>query len=389
MRLLTDIRASDAPARAFLAMGMLWGIFGAYVPAIKAQVGLGDASFGTALFLGAFGGVVSMWLGPRVDRALGQWAMTVGAGLMALAFTLPGQVTGWWPFALAMVLCMGATGVLDVIMNARVSQIEAATGRSLMNLNHAVFSFAYAAGAISAGLARGQGVAAFQCFFAATVLVLALCAGMRHQPENSLSSGQDSGHSALPHVLLILAGLITLFAFMSEQAVDNWSALHLERMFDVRAHESALGPAILGLTMGIGRLSGQIVLQGWSEGRVLRLAGALSAFGLVLGVWAQLLWMSYLGFALFGLGVSVVGPMALAWVGKTVPRHQRTIAISRVVMIAYAGFFLGPPVLGMLSEVFGLAVAFTLVALALLSIPLILVPMLRRLAQGDQEAATV
>ncbi|MQQ08981.1 MFS transporter [Epibacterium sp. SM1979] len=371
-------------------MGLFWGIFGAYVPAIKAQVDLGDAAFGGALFLAAFGAALSMILGPWVDRQLGRWAMSVSAGLMAVCFVVPGLVTGWWPFAIAMLFAMGFTGVLDVIMNTRVSQIEAETGRSLMNLNHAIYSFAYGLAAILAGVARGQGLGAAQCFLIAALMTLALCLGMRHHPAHQAPE-ETVTKPRLPHMLLLMAGLVTLFAFMSEQAVDNWSALHLERMFDVRAHESALGPAILGLTMGIGRLSGQVVLQGWPEGRVLRMAGALSALGVLIGVWAPVLWLAYLGFALFGLGVSVTGPMALAWVGKVVPPHLRAQAISRVVMVAYAGFFFGPPMLGVLSEVFGLRIAFTVIAASLASITLVLVPMLRHLArsggQGDASDA--
>jgi hypothetical protein len=73
------------------------------------------------------------------------------------------------------------------------------------------------------------------------------------------------------------------------------------------------------------------------------------------------------------LGVSVIGPLGLALVGKYVPNHLRTEAISRVAILGFAGFFLAPTMMGLISEMQGLRVAFLCAALlSLISIPLIL-----------------
>jgi MFS family permease len=84
------------------------------------------------------------------------------------------------------------------------------------------------------------------------------------------------------------------------------------------------------------------------------------------------------GFGILGIGVSVIGPLGLALVGKSVPNHLRTEAISRVAVIGFSGFFLAPTLMGMVSEFHGLRVAFLCAsALSLMVIPLIL--LLRRL----------
>ena len=56
----------------------------------------------------------------------------------------------------------------------------------------------------------------------------------------------------------------------------------------------------------------------------------------------------------------------------------RARAISRATVVGYAGFFLGPPLMGGLSELFGLRVAFGAVALLLLVLPLVLLPVMAR-----------
>jgi len=83
--------------------------------------------------------------------------------------------------------------------------------------------------------------------------------------------------------------------------------------------------------------------------------------------------LAYIGFGTLGLGVSVIGPLGLALVGKYVPDHLRTEAISRVTVLGFDGFFLAPTMMGLISEVQGLRVAFLCTAVfSLISIPLTL-----------------
>ena len=81
----------------------------------------------------------------------------MAVGLMALAFAFPGQMTVHLLFALAMMFCGAATGLTDVLMNARTAQIENERGLHLMNLCHAAYSFGYAGAAIATGVLRGWG----------------------------------------------------------------------------------------------------------------------------------------------------------------------------------------------------------------------------------------
>ena len=141
-----------------------------------------------------------------------------------------------------------------------------------------------------------------------------------------------------------------------------------------------MGPAILGLTMAIGRTTGQIVANRVSERLVIRLAATTSGIGALLAASAPSLWVAYLGFAILGLGVSVVAPMAYAWIGKMVPNTYRSHAISRISVIGYTGFFIGPPMMGFLSEAFSLSASFAAIGLLLFVIPMVLLPVLSRKA---------
>ena len=78
--------------------------------------------------------------------------------------------------------------------------------------------------------------------------------------------------------------------------------------------------------------------------------------------------------------MSVVAPMAYAWIGRMVPNRHRSHAISRISVVGYTGFFIGPPLMGFLSEGFGLWLSFFTIGVILFIVPLALVPILSRRA---------
>lgn len=376
MSLLSDIKLSRAPFAAFVAMGLFWGAFAALAPVLKERIGANDAEFGTALLCAALGACMAMLLAPRADRSFGRFAMVVLALAFGLATVGPGLATGVVAFGAAMLVMTALSGTLDVVMNARLSQIEAEAQRPLMNLNHGFYSLAYAVSALLAGFGRELGFGPVAILSAVAAGILALCLFMVQR--KSREGAADAKGDGLPMALIWVAGIIILIAFLAEQATEQWSALHLERTLNGGPAQGAMGPAILGLTMGIGRLSGQLVAARFHELTVLRWAGVVAAFGALLAAIAPALWVGFLGFAVLGLGVSVVAPMAIALVGRRVSDDIRTSAVARVTVIGYSGFFLGPPMMGFVAQGFGLGASFATIGALLAIMALPLVAMLRR-----------
>ena len=375
MQVFHALYLSRRPAVAFVIVGLFWGCFAAYVPQIKARLDVSDATFGLLLLCNALGLVSSMVLAPRLDRLLGARGMQIGSVALMISFLLPGFATDALSFGLAMVIVGAASGFTDVLMNARVSELEQLHSKPLMNANHGMFSVGYAVAAILSGVAREAQIAPGLAFatLAAAISILSI---FLYMPPQYAASGAGTG-GRYPIKPIVLCGLIVLVAFMTEATVETWSALHIERSLQGRAAEGAMGPAMLGLTMAIGRFSGQAVSQIFSETKVIILATCVAAAGGTLAALALTPFWAAIGFGILGLGISVVGPLGLALVGKKVPDHLRTEAISRVAVLGFAGFFLAPSLMGLLSDFFGLRIAFLAAAgLSLTAIPLTL--LLRR-----------
>ncbi|MBM7066190.1 MFS transporter [Actibacterium sp. 188UL27-1] len=366
---------SRKPATAFVVMGLCWGAFAAYVPQIKASVGVGDALFGAVLSMASLGLIAAMWVAPPLDVRLGRRGIAVASVILGTAFLLPGLSYNPVFLGVAMLAVALASGLADILMNARVSELEARHKRSLMNFNHAMFSFAYAGGAVFSGIGRAFETPPIAIFGLLWVVILGLSLAM--QTPRSPRRKEGEARPGLPLGIIIPGGLIVLLAFMVEGATDTWSALHIERTLAGAPTEGALGPAMLGLTMGIGRYAGQVLSNRMRDSVLLSGAALLTALGAGIAALASEPWVAYLGFGTLGLGVSVIAPTALALTGRRIPRQDRTVAIARVSVIGFSGFFVGPPIMGLVSEFSSLRYSFAAMGVLILLVLPLLIPLRR------------
>ncbi|MCA3438374.1 MAG: MFS transporter [Rhodobacter sp.] len=386
MPFLSTLGIARPAVAAFAAMGIVWGTFAAVLPDLKAMLGVNEARLGLLMLFTPLAAVVAMLLAPGIGARLGRIALPVSTGLMALAFLLPGQTQVIWLFPLAMMCCGAATGLTDVLMNARVATLENDHKLYLMNLSHAAYSFGYAAGALGTGVLRSldwppgwvMGTMAF------AALVLALLAAEKDGTIRGLRRPRDGtpGHLGL---IPVIGGGIVLIAFLTENAAENWSALHIEHSLGGSPAQGAMGPAVLALTMGFARLAGQGLSARVTPVTLLKGGALISAAGALVAAMASTPAMAYAGFIVMGIGSSVIAPTAFSLVGRLADPQARARAVARATLLGYFGYFFGPPTLGVIAGAFGLRMAFVFAAVMLLVI-LVLTPILVR---AERRAAAV
>lgn len=380
MSLRRDLYLSRKPLAGFFAIGVSWSVYFAQMPVIKTNVGASDAVYGIALLVSAFGALAAMWLAPAAQRVAGGMAMPLGIATLAFGMMIAGISGTVVALTLAMLLASAGSGIVDVLVNDRVSHAETHSGRTLMNLNHALYSFAYAGGALATGVLRSADVGPLPIFIGLSVILAALALAAREDAVGELEdTTAEAPNTSVPSMLVFLAGLTVFVAFLSEAVTEGWSALHLERTLSGTAAQGALGPALMGLTMGIGRLFGHVLARFIRDTHLMLLATLVSAVGLAIAGNASDVGVALMGFALGGLGISVVAPLALALVGRRIADPAaRLTAISRVSVMGYGAFFLGPPLMGFVAQGLGLGMAFIMIAALLALTALLLIPLLSR-----------
>ena len=385
MRFLPTLAIARPAVAAFAAMGILWGTFAAVLPDLKAMLGVDEARLGLLILFTPVAAVTAMLLAPGIGARLGRVALPVSTLLMALAFMLPGQTAVLWLFPLAMMCCGAATGLTDVLMNARVATLENERNLQLMNLSHAAYSFGYAGGALGTGLLRSLEWPPgwVMATMALAALVLACLTIEKDGTIHGLLRPKDGtpGHLGL---IPVIGGGIVLIAFLTENAAENWSALHIEKTLGGSPAQGAMGPATLALTMGFSRLAGQGLVSRVNPFTLLKGGALISALGALGAAFAGTPTMAYAGFIVMGFGSSVIAPTAFSLVGRLADPRARARAVARATLLGYFGYFFGPPTLGLIAGSFGLRMAFVFAALMLLMV-LVLAPIMAR-TEGRAQA---
>lgn len=379
MPFLSLLRTARPAVAAFAAMGILWGSFAADLPDIKAMLGVDEARLGQLMFPTPLAAVLAMLIAPRAGAAFGRFALPIATALMCLGFVAPGQAGIVWLFPAAM-MCAGAgTGLTDVLMNARVAALENERGVHLMNLCHAAYSFGYAGGAVLTGVLRGAGWS--PPWVLGTMALLAALLGLltieRDGRINGLAKPRD-GRGAGLGLVPVIGGAMVFIAFLTENAAENWSALHIEKTLGGSPEHGAMGPAALALTMGLARLVGQGIASRVNPVTLLTAGAGISALGVLCAALATTPAMAYAGFIVMGIGGSVIAPTAFSLVGRYSTPEARARAVARATLLGYFGYFIGPPGFGYIAGHIGLRYAFVAAAIGLITIPILARLMARR-----------
>lgn len=351
----------------FALDGFLFAGWVVRIPAVKQQTGASAGDLGLALLGVSAGAVITMTLTGRLCRRYGSHAVTVAtAVLLSLSVALPALTRS--PLALGLVLLVfgAAYGGINVAMNSAAVDLVTALRRPVMPSFHAAFSLGGMIGAGLGGLVAG-GLSPTAHLLALTGVGLATTAAagpvlLRHPspgpPPESLAPTTESEPRGGARRIVLVFGVIALCTAYGEGALADWGALHLEQ--DLHAHPgvAAAGYSVFALTMTAGRLSGTALLERLGQTRTLVAGGATAAAGMLLGALAPSVWATLLGFAVTGLGLANIFPVAVARAGAVAGPG----GVATASTLGYGGMLLGPPSIGFLADWFSLPVALTTVA---------------------------
>ena len=115
--------------------------------------------------------------------------------------------------------------------------------------------------------------------------------------------------------MLVVLGLIAGCTAYGEGAITDWGALHLRETLAASPAIAAAGYAAFSLAMACGRLSGGRLVRSFGATHVLVHGSAFAAVGMVAAAFAPVAAVALAGFALVGLGLANVFPLAIARAG--------------------------------------------------------------------------
>ena len=359
------VRALRADRLQFAALGVLGGAWGVHIPSVKARYALDEATLSLVLLSIALGSLSTLLFAGRVIGRLGArravvLAAVVLSAMLALALTWP-SLAALLP---AMLLFGAAMSVFDVAINAEGTVLESLSGRAVMGSLHGMFSLGGMAGAaLAAALLRHDLAPALQLAgIAAAVLLLSLAAS-RAMLDTHPAPQQGDAHFAWPRGMLLLIGLLIFAGMVAEGVMYDWSVLYLKQELGVPQTQAGLGFAVFSLAMALSRFGGDALRARCAERWLLGGGASLAAVAMLVLLLARQPVVALVGYFFVGVGLALVVPILYS-AATRVPGVSRAAAIASVSSVGYAGFLVGPPVIGFVAHASSLSVAMGLVVVA-------------------------
>ncbi|WP_367390955.1 MFS transporter [Lewinella sp. LCG006] len=380
----SDVQKSRvAVSLIFAVNGFLYANWVARLPRLQEIYQLDHGQLGLVLLAGSIGALVAMPLTGSVIVKAGSHRITV---VMLFIFCLlvplipitPNVYTLW-----LILFAIGASsGSLDVAMNAQAVLVEQRLHKPVMSSFHAIFSAGMMLGAGCGALFVYLNVSYFTHLLIVMAISLVVALRVRHFliPDLRNPSEEPQDHvskNVFLHPALLSLGLIAFCCMLGEGAMADWTAIYMEKVSLADRDWSPLGLVAFSTAMMIGRLLGDGARQRLGDSRLVQGSAVVAIAGLSLALVWPVVWTGILGFFLVGIGLAAIVPIAYSTAGN-IPGLSPGVGISMVTSIGYAGFLVGPPVIGFLSDWQGLRFGMAFVLLLFLTMLILNIFAVRR-----------
>jgi len=356
-------------AYAFFVHGVMFGAWASRIPVIKEQCGLDSSALGFSLLGASAGAVLAMSFAGVAAGKFGSHRMTA-AMLVGYAAMVPLlALSNSFLSLTATLLALGAfQGSMDVSMNANALAVEQAGLRPIMSRLHGTWSIGSFTGALVTIAAVSAGLSVFIqfCLLAAWMAVSAwvmLETMLVHRPAT-----EGSALRRPPRRLLAL-GLLIYCGMLAEGSAGDWSGVYVRTSILASEQAAALTLGTFSVAMAASRLVGDRLTELLGGGRLVTLGAILGACGLGMALTLHAVLPAIVGFAMLGLGIGAIVPIALR-AGGSQPGIPSGVGIAAVSTMGYAGMLSGPPVIGTFAGAVGIRGALGLVVILLAALAL-------------------
>lgn len=369
---VVGIRARSAVSALFFANGLVVGSWAPKLPAMMARLDIGESVAGLLVLALGIGSICLMPVfGALVARRGSAHAVKLAAVLFAPSLIWMSLAPTVWAVAATVLVFGGLIGAMDVAMNANAVAVERARRRAIMSSCHGFWSLGGLAGAGAGGVAieaLGElGHALIVTLIVAAILTLAFPRVLQDSPQGE----QKHQPLRLPRTPLpYLIGVMALASMIPEGAILDWAAVYLQREMGASLAVAGWGFAACAGTMAVMRFLGDEIRRRFGAVATLRASALIAMAGLSLAGLAGSPPVALGGFALAGIGIANMVPIAFSAAGN-VPGLAQGVGLSVVTTMGYSGILLAPGSIGFLAERTGFSAIYLGLSLLLL-VPLLL-----------------
>jgi Major Facilitator Superfamily len=301
----------------FFVNGAVWATVVSRLPTIRDRVGISVGVLGAVLMIGNLSSLTGSLFTVRVlKRVSSKWVMITGGMFYVGALPIVGFSRSPVVLILGLVVLMWFDVFIDVAMNYQASVVSARREVPVMNRLAGLWSFGTVAGGLlSIAVARANISPAVHFLGFSLVLIGAIAfvaPGLLpldepHPEQRAVKPVQGRSVPRVSTPVLAL-GFANAMAVTLDITSGDWATFRLTD--DLNATASVAVIAFVAFTAGmtIGRMSGDFVLVRVGRVRLAQLGATTSGIGLIIATLIPSRPLAIAGFAISGLGTSILGP---------------------------------------------------------------------------------
>lgn len=358
LRLILTHPRYFAPAWVFASLNIWFGTWAIYIPAVKEKLGIDKASLGIAIFFLSLGVFTVFPVASRIINRVGVGKATwYGVLLSSVCAMLPLLAPNYYLLMGSLFLFGLSNGFTDISMNTLVTEIEKEDRKNFMSAAHGFFSLGGVLAGLGSFLIPVMPSPVLHMLLAVVVVFLINLAFRKRYLHITAAPIEKEPFSFRLFRPLMILGAVSFIVMGSEGAIVDWSGLYLQEIS--KAPEFLLGAGFLSFsaTMTLGRFMGDAISARIGSVRIVILGTCIAMAGYI-AVLSTFTVLAITGFALIGLGFSVIIP-ELFRIGGNVKGVESSQGVAFIAGSGYSGFLMAPPVLGFLADKASLTLSFS------------------------------
>ncbi|TFW30210.1 MFS transporter [Massilia horti] len=347
----------------FALFGVIMGSWAGRIPSMAERVHVSHSALSMVLLMGGLGAVISYPISSLLMGKYGARKTMLISGMALLGVLLAIGIAPTVPLLMLAVLSLGVTAsTYDVAVNSAATRSEQQTGKSELSKLHGIGCAGSLAGATMGSLMAGMHITPglhFLMLAAPLAMLLWMACQSLDLPDTALKV--EKKKFSLPRGPLALLGAIGFLGSMAEGSIADWSGVFLKERFHASEGLAPLALSCFSAMMLVSRMFGDKLKVRYGAKRLVTVGAMVAAAGLFFAVLSPGARVALVGFAVAGLGLSLVFPFVFSAAGA-----QGPLALAGVASMAYSGSLMGPPLIGTIAQGLGMQAAIAYIgALAL------------------------
>ncbi|WON77438.1 MFS transporter [Serratia sp. UGAL515B_01] len=367
-----------AVAVLFFVNGFVTGGWAVQIAQFVPRFGVTDRVIGHLILTFGLGALIMMPVSGILMAKFGSQCIVRIFAVATSVALLPLGLAPNIPLLVIALFALGAMiGSMNVAMNSNAVAVEKSLSRAVLSFSHCSWSIGlFVAGSIGGYTVKHFGFLAHIILVSVTaaVFIAVTCPFViKDDPAPKTKIKQPMRLPRSSTVYLI--GLIALFGMIPECAVVDWSSRYMLKDLDAKIETASLAFAFFAGTMAVLRFMGDSVRNRFGAVRTLRVSSLLAAAGILIAALATDPWQAIIAFALAGIGIANIVPIAFSAAGNQ-PGIATSTGMSIATTIGYLGTLMAPAPIGFFAQLTGFSNVYIVMAL-MLGVIFLLAPLVR------------